>query len=93
MRIVPKYRFLEDLHSVTSQKTVFVLRESTILSCGLVAKLPGCRPRGPRFNSRRYHIFLVTVGLKRGPLSLVRINEKRLRSRKLILTTVGDPPR
>jgi hypothetical protein len=33
---------------------------------------------GPGFDSRRYHIFYVAVGLKRGPLSLVRINEEIL---------------
>jgi hypothetical protein len=33
---------------------------------------------GPGFDSRRYHIFYVTMGLERGPLSLVRINEELL---------------
>jgi hypothetical protein len=31
--------------------------------------------RGPGFDSRRYQISRVAVGLERGPLSLVRINE------------------
>jgi hypothetical protein len=37
--------------------------------CGLVVILPGYRPRGPEFDSRRYQIFCVTVDLERGPLS------------------------
>jgi hypothetical protein len=43
--------------------------------CGLVVRVPGCRPRGPGFDCRRYRIFCVAVGLECGPLSLVRINE------------------
>jgi hypothetical protein len=46
--------------------------------CDLVARVPGRRHRGPGFDSRRYHIFCVAVGLERGPLSLVRINEELL---------------
>jgi hypothetical protein len=42
---------------------------------GPVVRVPGCRHRGPGFDSRRYQIFCVTVGLERGPLSLVRINQ------------------
>jgi hypothetical protein len=37
--------------------------------CGLVVRVPGCRPIGPGHDSRRYQIFLIVVGLKRGPLS------------------------
>jgi hypothetical protein len=37
--------------------------------CGLVVRLPGWRPKGPGFDSRRCQIFWVAVGLKRGPLS------------------------
>jgi hypothetical protein len=39
------------------------------LLCGLVVRVPGCRPRGPGCDSRRCQIFWVAVGLKRGPLS------------------------
>jgi hypothetical protein len=39
--------------------------------CGLVVRVPGCRHRGPRFDSRRYQIFRVA-------LSLVRISEELL---------------
>jgi hypothetical protein len=37
--------------------------------CGLVARDPGCRFRGPRFDSGRYHIFWEVMGLERGSLS------------------------
>jgi hypothetical protein len=36
---------------------------------GLVGRVPGYKPRGPRFISRRYNIFRIAVGLERGPLS------------------------
>ena len=42
--------------------------------CGLVVRVSGYRYRGPGFDPRRYQIFLVVVGLERGPLSLVRSN-------------------
>jgi hypothetical protein len=34
--------------------------------------------RGPGFDSRHYQIFCVAVGLERGSLSIVRINEELL---------------
>jgi hypothetical protein len=37
-----------------------------------------CKPRGPGFDSRRYKIVCIIVGLERGPLSLVSINEELL---------------
>jgi hypothetical protein len=37
--------------------------------CGLVVRLPGCKPRGPGFDSRLYQILWVAVGLERGSLS------------------------
>jgi hypothetical protein len=43
-------------------------------ACDLGVWAPGYRSRGPGFDSRRY-IFLVVVGLERGPLNLVRITE------------------
>jgi hypothetical protein len=46
--------------------------------CGLVVRVPGCYPRGPGIDSRRYQIFSVVMGLERGPLSFVRINEELL---------------
>jgi hypothetical protein len=38
----------------------------------------GCKPSGLGFDSRRYQIFCVAVGMERGPLSLVKINEELL---------------
>jgi hypothetical protein len=43
--------------------------------CGLVVRVPGYTSRGPGFNSRRYQIFWEVVGLERGPLSRVIIEE------------------
>ena len=45
---------------------------------GLVVRVSGYRYRGLGFDSRRYQIFWVVVGLKRGPLSLVRSIEELL---------------
>ena len=42
--------------------------------CGLVVRVSGYRYRGLGFDSRRYQIFWVVVGLERGPFSLVRSN-------------------
>jgi hypothetical protein len=46
--------------------------------CGLVVRVCGYRSRGPGFDSRRFQIFWETVGLERGPLSLVRTTEELL---------------
>jgi hypothetical protein len=46
--------------------------------CSLVVKVPGYKSRGPGLESRRYKIFWEVVGLKQGPLSLVRIIEELL---------------
>jgi hypothetical protein len=46
--------------------------------CDLVVRVSGYRYRGPGFDSRRYQIFWVVVGLERGPLSLVRSTEELL---------------
>jgi hypothetical protein len=42
------------------------------------SEFPGFRPRGLGFYSWRCQIFRAAVGLERGPLSLVRINEELL---------------
>jgi hypothetical protein len=46
--------------------------------CGLVVRVLCCWPRGPGYDSRRYHIFWVAVSLERGPLRLARITEELL---------------
>jgi hypothetical protein len=43
---------------------------------GLVVRVSGYRPGGPMFVSRRYQIFFEAVGLERGTLSHVGINEE-----------------
>jgi hypothetical protein len=40
--------------------------------CGIVVRLPGCRPKGPSFDSQRYQIFWVAVGLERGLFSYLK---------------------
>ena len=45
---------------------------------GLAVRVSGYRYRGLGFDSRRYQIFWVVVGLERGPLSLVRSIEELL---------------
>jgi hypothetical protein len=46
--------------------------------CGLVARVPGYRSRGPGFDSGSYQIFWEVVGLERCLLSLVSIIEELL---------------
>jgi hypothetical protein len=46
--------------------------------CGLVVRVSGYRYRGLGFDSRRYQICWVIVGLERDPLSLVRSIEELL---------------
>jgi hypothetical protein len=46
--------------------------------CDLVVRVPGYKPRGPGFYFLRYKIFCEIVVLKRGPLSLMGINEELL---------------
>jgi hypothetical protein len=43
-----------------------------------MVRVPCYRSRGPGFDSRFYLNFWEVVGLERGPLSLVRINEELL---------------
>ena len=69
--------------------------------CGLVIRVSGYRYRGLGFDSRRYQIFWVVVGLERCPLSLVRSIEELLELKKEVAAPVqkteingrGDPLR
>ena len=56
--------------------SVFNLAQNRL--CGLVVRVSGYKYRGFGFDSRRYQIFWVVVGLERGPLSLVRSIEELL---------------
>jgi hypothetical protein len=49
--------------------------------CGPVVRIPGRKSGGFGFDSRRYQIIWVAMGLERGPLSIVRINEKLLETK------------
>jgi hypothetical protein len=48
------------------------------MNCGLVARVPGYRSRGPWFDSRRYQIFWEVVDQERGPLNHVSTIEELL---------------
>jgi hypothetical protein len=48
------------------------------LNGGSVARIPGYRPRGPRFNSYHYKIFREAVYLERGQFNLVWVIEELL---------------
>jgi hypothetical protein len=59
-----------DLHNISSEHL-----------SDLVITVPGYKPRGLRFDSRRYQILGITVSLELGPFGLARINEElKLRS-------------
>jgi hypothetical protein len=64
--------------AMSSHSDMGPLSKDRDLLCGLVVRLPGCRPRSPGFGSRHYQIFCVAVGLEWSPLGLVRINEELL---------------
>jgi len=59
-----------DEHGFLIMRLLYVLCDRL---CGLVVRVSGYRYRGPGFDSRRYQIFWVLVGLERGPLSLVSL--------------------
>jgi hypothetical protein len=63
---------------ISTQELLKLIDMHTDRLCDVVVRVPGYRPRGPGFDSRRYHIFRKVVGLERGPLSLVRITEELL---------------
>jgi hypothetical protein len=57
--------------------------------CGLLVWVPGCRSKGPAFDSQRYQIFWEVVGLVRGPISPVGTIEG-LRGRNSSGTGLGN---
>jgi hypothetical protein len=72
------YEFKVLLKKLLYEKSFYSLDEFFDRLCGLVVRVSGYRYRGPGFDSRRYQIFWVVVGLERGPLSLVRSIEELL---------------
>jgi hypothetical protein len=74
-------RFLSQYNEVRFY--FFILHNDRL--CGLVVRVPGYGARGPGFDCRRYQIFGVAVGVERGPLSLVRINEEFLEGKVVAL--------
>ena len=60
----------------TSDQWIKCKRKRVLLS--VLVRVSGYRYRGLGFDSRRYQIFWVVVGLERGPLSLVRSIEELL---------------
>ena len=62
------------LHGVTSQRTILIRLLCFLVDrlCDLVVRVSGYRYRGLGFDSRRYQIFWVVVGLERDLLSIVR---------------------
>jgi hypothetical protein len=71
-RNIPEDGFLH-----TKYYSRFLFETHSIL-CDLVVRVPGHRFRGLGFNSQRCQSFRGLVGLERGPLSLVCINEELL---------------
>ena len=66
-------------HPENGNVDIFILTyHSNDRLCGLVVRVSCYRYRGIGFDSRRYQIFWVVVGLERGPLSLVRSIEELL---------------
>jgi hypothetical protein len=67
---------------MTSQKTTFFTGHKCLFQSLpryiVCAKEISGRCGGPEFDSRRYHIFCVAMGVERGRLGLVRINEELL---------------
>jgi hypothetical protein len=98
--LCPGFGAFSGPYALNNQRTgglvIITLLSSIWWTPFLEARVPGYRSRGPGFDSRLYRIFWQAVGLKRGPLSLVRITEElyewrkwQLRSRKSRLTAMG----
>jgi hypothetical protein len=75
--IIANLLFLFCLFLCFSLPYVLLIR-ITDRHCGLVVRIPGCRSKGPVFDSRHYQISREVVSLGRGPLSLVSTIEELL---------------
>jgi hypothetical protein len=67
---------LSALQAANSSLILSELRSGRL--CGLVARAPDFRSRGPMFDSCCYQIFWEVAGLERGPLSFVSTIEELL---------------
>ena len=78
----PDAYYLIIIENPISVKSYFMICSNTSIItgrlCGLVVRVSGYRYRGLGFDSRRYQIFWLVVGLERGPLSLVSSIEELL---------------
>ena len=74
----PQQTFCTTQTAITIHFTFNHLQYKYDRLCGLVVRVSGYRYRGFGFDSRRYQIFWVVVGLERGPLSFVRSIEELL---------------
>ena len=83
MYLVSKYLFWYKIHAALRHAAtspniyndVILPSVLTLIDrlCCLVVRVSGYRYRDHGFDPRRYQIFLVVVGLERGPLSLVSL--------------------
>jgi hypothetical protein len=64
-RLHPEARSEHD-STVIDWEVWLVVRLCADRLCGLVVTVPGCRTGGLGFDSQRYHIFSLAVGLNRG---------------------------
>jgi hypothetical protein len=98
-QIIDHFSFMQT--SANKQRVAYELRSlyhagkrSSDRLCGLVFTVPDYRSKGSGFDSRRYQIFGEVLGLKRGPLSLVKMIEELfgriVRVRVTLRLTVGQ---
>jgi hypothetical protein len=78
--LLPKYLFYDVLLCIKEYmiKWLSDIKNRVCVCGGGGVRVPGCKPGGPGFDSWRYQIFRIAVGLQRGPLSLMSINEELL---------------
>jgi hypothetical protein len=78
MRRHGKWRCHDTRRHHNGSQTEATVQQQHVMQRNFEQCAPGYKSRGPGFDSRRYQILCVAVGLERGPLSLVRINEELL---------------